>query len=42
MAADLLDETHQSSSGDNGMDGLNLLPDLEVILQGLINGSLRH
>lgn len=41
MAADLLDETQRSSSGDDAMVGLNLLPDLEAILQGLINGSLR-
>ena len=41
MAADLLDETQRSSSGDDAMVGLNLLPDLEAILQGLINRSLR-
>ena len=42
IAADLLDETQQSSVGDDAMAGLNLLPDLEAILQRLINGSLRH
>ena len=41
LAAYLLDETQQYYVGDDAMVALNLLPDLESILQRLINGSLR-